>query len=86
MPELPEVEVTKKALESALNNTSIKEVNIRNKNLRWPIEEKKIRKLIRADIRKIYRRGKYILIFCNEGAAILHLGMSGSLGVFDERT
>ena len=86
MPELPEVEVTKKALQSALKNTSIKEVNIRNKNLRWPVEEKKIRKLIHTDIRKIYRRGKYILISCNEGVAILHLGMSGSLGVFDERT
>ena len=86
MPELPEVEVTKKALQSALKNTSIKEVNIRNKNLRWPVEEKKIRKLIHTDIRKIYRRGKYILISCNEGAAILHLGMSGSLGVFDECT
>ena len=86
MPELPEVEVTKKALQSALKNTSIKEVNIRNKNLRWPVEEKKIRKLIHTDIRKVYRRGKYILISCNEGVAILHLGMSGSLGVFDERT
>ena len=42
MPELPEVEVTKKALQSALKNTSIKEVNIRNKNLRWPVEEKKL--------------------------------------------
>ena len=84
MPELPEVEVTKKALESALKNTSIKEVNIRNRNLRWPIEEKNIRKLIRADIKKIYRRGKYILVSCSEGTAILHLGMSGSLGVFDK--
>ena len=42
MPELPEVEVTKKALKSALENTSITGVKIRNRNLRWPVEEKKI--------------------------------------------
>jgi Formamidopyrimidine-DNA glycosylase len=41
MPELPEVEVTKKALESALKKTSITGVNIRNKKLRWPVEEKR---------------------------------------------
>ena len=84
MPELPEVEVTKKALESALKNTSITGVNIRNKKLRWPVEEKKIRNIIRSDIKKIHRRGKYILITCENGALILHLGMSGSIGVFDK--
>ena len=80
MPELPEVEVTKKALESALKKTSITGVNIRNKKLRWPVEEKKIRNIIHSDIKKIYRRGKYILISCENGALILHLGMSGSIG------
>ena len=64
MPELPEVEVTKKALESALKKTLITGVNIRNKKLRWPVEEKKIRNIIHSDIKKIYRRGKYILISC----------------------
>ena len=78
MPELPEVEVTKKALESALKRTSITGVNIRNKKLRWPVEEKKIRNIIHSDIKKIYRRGKYILISCENGALILHLGMSGT--------
>ncbi|HJL80514.1 MAG: bifunctional DNA-formamidopyrimidine glycosylase/DNA-(apurinic or apyrimidinic site) lyase [Candidatus Thioglobus sp.] len=83
MPELPEVEVTKKALESVLKNTSITAVNIRNKQLRWPVEEKEIKKIIRSDIKKIYRRGKYIVLSCQNGSAILHLGMSGSIGVFD---
>ena len=86
MPELPEVEVTKKALESALKKTSITGVNIRNKKLRWPVEEKKIRNIIHSDIKKIYRRGKYILISCENGALILHLGMSGSIGIFDKNS
>ncbi len=84
MPELPEVEVTKKALSFALRDTSIIGVNVRNKKLRWPIEENKIKNLIHSDIKKIDRRGKYILVHCEEGALILHLGMSGSIGVFDE--
>ena len=84
MPELPEVEVTKKALSFALRNTSIIGVNVRNKKLRWPIEKNKIKNLIHSDIKKIIRRGKYILIYCEEGALILHLGMSGSIAVFDK--
>ena len=86
MPELPEVEVTKKALKSALENTSITGVKIRNKNLRWPVEEKKIQNIIHSDIKKIDRRGKYILVSCDDGTLILHLGMSGSIGVFDRNT
>ena len=55
MPELPEVEVTKKALESALKKTSITGVNIRNKKLRWPVEEKKIRNIIHSNIKYAWK-------------------------------
>ena len=50
MPELPEVEVTKKALSFALRDTSIIGVNVRNKKLRWPIEENKIKNLYVKEI------------------------------------
>ena len=42
MPELPEVEVTKLALEASLKESVIAKINVRNKNLRWPVDEKKL--------------------------------------------
>jgi formamidopyrimidine-DNA glycosylase len=55
------------------------EAVVRERRLRWPID-KRFESLVRHQtIRRIDRRGKYLLIGFDSGTAIVHLGMSGSL-------
>jgi len=81
MPELPEVEVTKKSLANHLQGQQIKRIDIRERRLRWPINSSQLKRLINQDILSLTRRGKYILINTKCGTALIHLGMSGSIGI-----
>tara|TARA_B100000959_G_scaffold285273_1_gene359498 strand:- start:2637 stop:3458 length:822 start_codon:yes stop_codon:yes gene_type:complete len=81
MPELPEVEVTKESLAIHLHGRQIKRIDVREKRLRWPINTSQIKRLINQDILSLTRRGKYILINTEPGTALIHLGMSGSIGI-----
>ena len=83
MPELPEVEVTKQSLEQYLQGQYIKSINIREKRLRWDLDQKTLNYLLDQRIQNLSRRGKYILINTKPGSALLHLGMSGSIGVLE---
>jgi formamidopyrimidine-DNA glycosylase len=86
VPELPEVEITRRGLAAHLTGLSIKDVVIRNGSLRWPIP-KNLPKLLRGQtIRSLKRRGKYLLMDCGNGTLILHLGMSGSLRILPANT
>ncbi|MBS83415.1 MAG: formamidopyrimidine-DNA glycosylase [Gammaproteobacteria bacterium] len=77
MPELPEVETIKNALEKVLNKQVITDFEIYNSKLRWKIQ-KNIKKYLKKNIvRKISRRGKYICISFKNGSLIIHLGMTG---------
>src|SRR2546427_803975 len=80
MPELPEVEVTRRGLLPHLSGRVISGVEIREPRLRWPVAPA-VRRLAGRTIRSIYRRGKYLLVDCGDGHLIVHLGMSGSLRV-----
>lgn len=81
MPELPEVETTRRGIEPHLTGTRIKGVVIRQRQLRWRIP-RQLEKDIRGEtIRAVSRRGKYLLVHTDAGTAILHLGMSGSLRI-----
>jgi formamidopyrimidine-DNA glycosylase len=86
MPELPEVETTLRGLSPHLSGQRIKQVIIRNPHLRWPIPEKLPAILHGQTIRKLQRRAKYLLLECDKGTLILHLGMSGSLRVLPVNT
>ena len=79
MPELPEVEVICRGIASHIEGHRIAGATIRNPNLRWPVPRDLGQTLWGLEIRKVMRRGKYILLECGKGALILHLGMSGSL-------
>lgn len=86
MPELPEVEVTRRGIAPHLLGRSITGVVVRNRNMRWPIPLDLAAVLTGLSIRSVGRRGKYLLLECgNEngglGWLILHLGMSGSLRI-----
>jgi formamidopyrimidine-DNA glycosylase len=86
MPELPEVETTLRGLTPHLSGQRIKQVIIRNANLRWPVPENLPAILRKQTIRKLHRRAKYLLVECDSGTLILHLGMSGSLRVLPANT
>ena len=80
MPELPEVETTRRGIEPWLLNHRIDRLQIHQRALRWPVPPD-IEALQGAPIEAVSRRGKYLLIQVPAGQAIIHLGMSGSLRV-----
>lgn len=84
MPELPEVETTRKGISPHIENRRVKEVIVRQRKLRWQIPNKPAAKLPGNEITKVKRRGKYLLLHSNVGILIIHLGMSGSLRIVDE--
>jgi formamidopyrimidine-DNA glycosylase len=77
MPELPEVEVTRRGI-AHLVGRRIVAVSVREPRLRWRVPDS-VSLLAGSIVRAISRRGKYLLIDCGSGHLILHLGMSGSL-------
>ena len=81
MPELPEVETIRLGISHHITGQVIKDVVIRNINLRWPISATLKKDLINCKFQKIDRRGKYLLCYTNHGCMMLHLGMSGSLRI-----
>ena len=81
MPELPEVEVTRRGVAPYLADQVIVKVIVRNSCLRWPIPNDLPELLLGLTIRTVTRRAKYLLLDCGVGTLILHLGMSGSLRI-----
>src|SRR5271154_5141062 len=79
MPELPEVETTRRGLLPHLVGRRIRDVVVRNPNLRWPVTHDLARLLRGEKVVDIRRRGKYLLIDCRKGHLLVHLGMSGRL-------
>ena len=78
MPELPEVEVVKRSLNSKIQNLIVKAVKINDGRLRYKIDRNKIKKIIGLKFKKISRRSKYLLFFFNKDIVMLaHLGMTG---------
>jgi formamidopyrimidine-DNA glycosylase len=85
VPELPEVEVTRRGLAPHVAGRVISAVEVREPRLRWPVPSA-VRSLVGRTVRAVHRRGKYLLIDCGDGHLILHLGMSGSLRVLPPDT
>lgn len=86
MPELPEVETTRRGLERTVVGCAVSRVTVRDRRLRWPVPASLPRKLSGRTICAIRRRAKYLLIDVGDGTALIHLGMSGSLRLFDSPT
>ena len=81
MPELPEIEVTRRGIEPHVSGRRVARVDVRTLSLRWPIPPELSQALGNRIIERVERRGKYLLLECDAGWLILHLGMSGSLRV-----
>jgi formamidopyrimidine-DNA glycosylase len=78
MPELPEVEVVRRGLERRVLGRTVRAVRIRETRLRWPVPETLPQALRGAALRRIERRGKYLLLDFGHGTLLVHLGMSGN--------
>jgi formamidopyrimidine-DNA glycosylase len=81
MPELPEVETTRRGIEPHLAGRRIAAVTLRRADLRWPIPREVSELLPGQRIDAVERRAKYLLLHTEVGSALLHLGMSGMLRV-----
>lgn len=77
MPELPEVEVTRRSFAGAIEGATIHRATL-GKPLRWPLGVLPSA-LEGRRVRGVRRRGKYLLLDLDEGLLLVHLGMSGSL-------
>jgi formamidopyrimidine-DNA glycosylase len=84
VPELPEVETTRRGLRAYCEGNSIADVTVRDHRLRWPVRSD-LPQLLRGQlIRRLERRAKYLLFCLDTGTLLVHLGMSGSLRVLLE--
>jgi formamidopyrimidine-DNA glycosylase len=86
MPELPEVEVTRRGVAPHLESRIVEDVIVRREGLRWPFPPNLRELLAGRRILGTGRRGKYLLIEFEHGTLIVHLGMSGHLRVLPEGT
>lgn len=81
MPELPEVETTRRGITPHLLGRCIQSVVIRNPHLRWKVPAALARELPGQTLYAVERRAKYLLLCTDRGTVIVHLGMSGSLRI-----
>lgn len=86
MPELPEVETTRRGLAPHVEGRRVTAVTLRRPDLRWPIPDEIGARLPGQRIEGVRRRAKYLLLDSAAGSALLHLGMSGSLRVLPADT
>ena len=86
MPELPEVETTRRGLAPHLEGRRVLDATLRRETLRWPIATEVNTVLPGQRIDAVRRRAKYLLLDTAAGSALLHLGMSGSLRVLPADT
>lgn len=84
MPELPEVETTRRGLAPHLERRRVLGATLRRDTLRWPIAPEISDLLPGQRIEAVRRRAKYLLLDTQPGSVLLHLGMSGSLRVLPE--
>jgi formamidopyrimidine-DNA glycosylase len=81
MPELPEVETTRRGIEPHCLERRVTRVVVRDSRLRWPVPADLPLRLRGQRIGAVRRRAKYLLLDTGNGTLLIHLGMSGSLRV-----
>jgi formamidopyrimidine-DNA glycosylase len=86
MPELPEVETSRRGIEPYLVGERIDSIDIRERRLRWPVARDVEARLAGSTVTAVRRRAKYLLLETAGGAAIIHLGMSGSVYIVEQGT
>lgn len=82
MPELPEVEVTRRALAPYVERRAVQSLIVRQPRLRWPVPKRLPALLEGQTVERLHRRAKYLLWHFQHGTLISHLGMSGAWRVW----
>jgi formamidopyrimidine-DNA glycosylase len=86
MPELPEVETTRRGLAPHVCGATVTAVVVRNRAMRQPVPRNLARVLMGRRIDALERRAKYLLFRAGDGTLIVHLGMSGRLWLVEKTT
>lgn len=86
MPELPEVETTRRGIAPHIDGKTVVEVIVREHRLRWPVPDCLPNVLVGKTLIAARRRAKYLLLDTASGSLMVHLGMSGSLRVMPANT
>jgi formamidopyrimidine-DNA glycosylase len=86
VPELPEVETTRRGIRGELNGARVLEVRLRERRLRWPVAADFEGAVTGQRVVDVGRRAKYLLVDLEHGGLVIHLGMSGSLRVLAPAT
>jgi formamidopyrimidine-DNA glycosylase len=81
MPELPEVETTRRGVQPLLRGRCVRSVTVHDARLRRPVTDDLAQQLSGLRLREVRRRAKYLLFDFSAGTLLVHLGMSGSLRV-----
>jgi formamidopyrimidine-DNA glycosylase len=82
MPELPEVETTRRGVAPRVVGRRVTALRVYDRRLRWPVPDDLEKRIVGHTITAIDRRSKYLLLRLGDGALLVHLGMTGSLRVF----
>ncbi|MEO6566594.1 MAG: DNA-formamidopyrimidine glycosylase family protein, partial [Casimicrobiaceae bacterium] len=82
MPELPEVETTRRGVEPLVTGRRIQALHVYDRRLRWPVPDDLQHHLVGRSIDRVDRRSKYLLFRLGADTMLVHLGMTGSLRVF----
>jgi formamidopyrimidine-DNA glycosylase len=82
MPELPEVETTRRGVAPHVEQQKVTAVRVYDRRLRWPVPPDLSRRLVGRTVDRVDRRSKYLLFRLGADTLIVHMGMTGSLRVF----
>ena len=86
MPELPEVEIVRRSLDKKIKQKKVIKVIIRNRNLRFKIPSNFATFLKNQKIKKVKRISKYLILYLsNKSYCVLHLGMSGTIHIIENK-
>lgn len=85
MPELPEVETTKRGIAPHIQQQTVAKVIVRNNRLRQLVPDDIHQRCKGRRIKAVTRRAKYLFIQLDDGELLIHLGMSGTLRVVDHQ-
>ncbi|CAA0116178.1 Formamidopyrimidine-DNA glycosylase [BD1-7 clade bacterium] len=83
MPELPEVETSRRGIEPHIQGQAVVSVTVRQPKLRWPVPVDQLHAIQGQQLLRVGRRGKYLQLFFDSGYVLVHLGMSGSVRIVD---
>lgn len=84
MPELPEVETSRRGIRPHIIHKTVHSVVVRESKLRWPVPDSLEFQLVGRELLAVNRRAKYLLLEFEHGTLLIHLGMSGSLRVLKD--